>query len=98
MTYQSTDLPTISDEYGTSDFEGQLVYDKVAYYVKGSSTLELDFEDKDERGNVVSYEDKDIEIWFESIMKGECGDEEINDTDGEIEAALSSMLQIQNYI
>jgi hypothetical protein len=91
MTYQSTDLPTISDEYGTSDFEGQLVYDKVTYYVKGDSTLEIEHEEKDERGNTIFTEDN-LEIIIESIHKGEDFEEEVDLNEGIIEAELLKML------
>ena len=83
----STDLPNISDEEKTSDFEGRLTYKEISYYVIGQSSLWID-----ESG------DYEYTIFFESIMKGECADEEINDADGEIESALELMLQTQNLI
>jgi hypothetical protein len=87
MTFISTDLPNISDELETSDFEGRLDYKGITYYVIDQSTLTLD-----------TNEAPEYSIFFESIMKGECADEEINDTDGSTESALELMLQTQNQI
>lgn len=95
----STDLPIISDEEGTSDFDGQLIYENITYHVIGRSTKVFVHEEKDELSNGMGCE-YEYDIWFEKIMNIEDFEQEtgkeINDTDGEIERALELILQTQN--